>query len=97
MPGSLLKNNVGGSSYEAPWWAPPPLKEQAFTKFCGQEKQAPTRIDWILDSTGHKVVLTHKGKVVINKRATSVEIRANGVRLWNKKGQGEDLESLWSI
>jgi hypothetical protein len=85
MPGRVLNNNSKGASFEAPWWAPSPIKEKAFSQFCGTAQ--PTKLVWINESSENKVILTKNGKTSLNKKTTSLEVFADRLRLWNRKGQ----------
>jgi hypothetical protein len=88
MPGRVLNNNSKDASFEAPWWAPSPIKEKAFSQFCGSAH--PTKLEWINEASENKVVLTKKGKTSLNKRTKSLEVFADRIRLWNRKGHAEE-------
>lgn len=91
MPGRLLNNNSKDASFEAPWWAPSPIKEKVFSQFCGTAK--PTKLLWINGgSSENKVILTKNGKPSLNKKTTSLEVFADRLRLWNRKGQAAEYE-----
>jgi hypothetical protein len=97
MPGWALNSANTGSSFEAPWWAPPSLKAQAFEQVCSKDN-SPTTLDWLPDGRDNKVVVTYGGKVRLNKRGVvKTEVFGDRLRAWNKKGVAEEIYSLWSV
>jgi len=92
--GSIIKEGTS-TSFQAPWWAPESTKPLAYQTLCSRE-DIPMRLEWIVESGGSKIVVWKNNKSTLTKRATSVEVTAGGMRLWNKKGHGEEIATPWS-
>jgi len=93
-PGRIIKEGAS-MSFQAPWWAPDSVKDVAYQQLCSNTT-TPTRLDWILDPSGFKVVLWENGKTTLSKRATSVEVTPAGLKLWTKRGYGEEVAHSWT-
>jgi hypothetical protein len=97
MPGmSLFDSNVG-QIFQAPWWAPPSFKEQAFAKVCSSDDilRTPTSLEWAKYGQNNKLILNVDGKVKVNRIVAKAEIAGNSIRLWKRNGHAEELNFLW--
>jgi hypothetical protein len=80
------------ATFEAPWWAPYALKEQAFSIFCGDRLQ--TRLDF--DNGNVKV--SSKGKRLWNARAVvGLTVSANQITIQKKRGFVKEVTAPWSV
>jgi len=95
--------------YQAPWWVPTPLKEQAFTAFCtdsGSDSTStktayiPSSIEWKRDGKyNNKLAVSVEGDVVLLKKSfVKTQITSNKIQFWKRNGQaGEEVTFNWSL
>ena len=98
VPGTTLTFDSTDGTFQAPWWAPPSYKEQAFASVCNDgndSSAAPTLIEWKRDGNRHKFILTIDGKVKLKRNVVKAEVMSNTVRLWKRNGHAEEESFLW--
>ena len=96
VPGRTLKSSGVNKYFEAPWWVPTQMKKEVFLQLCGGDQ--PTKLEWIAEGAESKLTVTQNKKVILNRRLlSSAEIFANRIRLWGRKGQGEEHSIVWKL
>ncbi len=90
LPGTVVGDNT---SLDAPWWAPEPWKEQAFT-VCGNRPR--TRVTFNLGKFS-AVNLNGKGETLMTKRANAIEIHPDRVAVIDSKGRAQNFDSPWKL
>lgn len=87
-PGTVLSSEEE-ATMDAPWWAPDPIKDEAFALFCGN--QTRNRLVWSAGKLSQFSLANGDGsssnKPTWQRRAVSVEIGADRAFLMNKHGE----------
>lgn len=95
VPGTLLSTK---SSYEAPWFAPKPLKKTAFG-ICGDRPRVSMSFTPKGADVGRFVVETideKKSKVLMDKSILSPEVKFDRLDIMEKKGKLESVKLPWA-
>lgn len=91
MPGQVLKKEHAGKSFDAPFWAPESLKDEAYELLCSEVP--PTKISWESDGKDTNRLVVQQGDKTFRKTGLAKSrIFGNNVRVWNKKGLAEDYD-----
>ena len=95
MPGSVLVAGKSLSVYDAPWWAPQPLKKGAYS-ICGS-KRARSRLEVNYDKFTVYWLLGDTAEYVWNRRADgTLTVKADKLHLTKKHGNKEEFIAPWS-
>lgn len=91
MPGLVLKKEHAGLSFDAPFWAPDSLKDEAYEVLCSEGLR--TKLFWESDGKDTNRLVIIKGDKTFRKTGLSKSrVFGNNVRLWNKKGIAEEYD-----
>jgi hypothetical protein len=94
-PGRKLTPDAD-SVFEAPWWAPSPVKEVAFAAVCGSRTR--TRLTWNGDRLSvHTLTGNGEASTLWQGRASGgVRVSSDRISLQSKKGSIERVRAPWS-
>lgn len=95
MPGTTLNKAI---KYEAPWFAPGPLKETAFA-FCGDRERVSISFTPKGSDLGRLSVETideKKPKTLLEKNALSAVVKFDRLDIMEKKGKLESVKLPWA-
>ena len=108
IPGTILDDNAYGI-FEAPWWAPAPLKEKAFTSICTDDEteskkatknaknpNIPSTLEWTRDGKNNKLIVSQKGAIVLKRSIAKSQIKSNKILFWKRNGYVEEVSFNWA-
>lgn len=91
QPGSKFLS-TDKAVFEAPWWAPKAVKEQAFVTFCGDRLWTRLHVD-----NGNVDIFGASGKSLWHGRALGgLTVDSNKITIRHKRGSVEEIRAPWS-
>jgi len=103
IPGTIFDDNAYGI-FEAPWWAPEPMKEKAFDTLCkdinSTSKKAtgipvPSSIEWSRDGKNNKLIVSANGSVVLKRSVAKTQVAGNKITFWKRNNAVEEVPFNW--
>lgn len=93
ISGTTFDDNAYGV-FEAPWWAPKPLKEQAFESFCA-DGNVPSSIEWTREAKNNKLVVSVNGGVVLKRSIAKTQVASDKILLTKRNGSVDKVSLNW--
>ncbi len=103
IPGTAFDDNAYGI-FEAPWWAPTPMKEKAFDTLCkdinSTSKSAtgvavPSSIEWVRDGKNNKLIVSANGSVVLKRSVAKTQVASDKITFWKRNNAVEEVSFNW--
>lgn len=94
ISGTTFDDNAYGV-FEAPWWAPKPLKEKAFSSFCTDTDNDPSSIEWIREAKNNKLIVSVNGGVVLKKSIAKTQVASDKILLTKRNGAVDEVSINW--
>lgn len=94
IPGTAFDDNAYGV-FQAPWWAPAPVKESAFASLCTTDGDVSSSIEWSRDGKNNKLSVSVNGSVVLKRSIAKAEVKSNKIMFSKRNGSIEEVPFNW--
>jgi len=96
IPGTTITSSTPHTIFEAPWWAPRPLKHKAFSLFCSSAQQPQTKLEF---KSGNLILwdVQNNKRLIYKKNIKLAIVHAQSLNLTNKREHKEVVDAPWQI